>query len=398
MENRFQKLFRYTRIYGIFRAMVKAIGRSPYLSWVGGLLRVPWPFKKRRRLAGMIGCGQFAFSTIAHFVMGRGVGFASCFDVKQMNAKAFARFYGVKNISSSIDEFFLTPGLKKVFIASNHHSHAEYAIKALSKDLDVHIEKPISVTIQQFQDLLVAKENSNGSAVAGYNRPFSRAVQFVKGKILGNQEPLSLACFVSGHLIGPDHWYRHPKEGTRICGNVGHWIDLAIHLFSVRGLVPEKYFVSICYGNLLRDDRDDNISISISTDLGDLVNIFLGSRAEPFEGINETINLQSGKIIAKIDDFRRMDFWDGPKFKRLRFWPKDVGHKKTTHQILGGREQRDWSEVEMSTLLMLRIKQMVVKQKTEQSFEIRKELLDLKKGKSEGKEIDEANTAVIQKW
>ena len=41
---------------------------------------------------------------------------------------------------------------------------------------------------------------------------------------------------------------------------------------------------------------------------------------------------------------------------------------------------------------------MVVKQKTEQSFEIRKELLDLKKGKSEGKEIDEANTAVIQKW
>lgn len=100
-----------------------------------------------------------------------------------------------------------------------------------------------------------------------------------------------------------DHWYRLPEEGTRVCGNIGHWIDLAVHLMKTRGRIPEKFIISISYSDV--KDFDDNISITITTNLRDLINIILTARSEPLEGVNETINFQCGNLIAKIDDFRK---------------------------------------------------------------------------------------------
>jgi hypothetical protein len=85
----------------------------------------------------------------------------------------------------------------------------------------------------------------------------------------------------------------------------------------------------------------------------------LSSRTEPFEGINETINVQHNDTIAKIDDFRHLKIWKGEHLVRRRFWPKDVGHGGAIGQPFGGTMQRDWDEVVQSTQLMLHITEMV---------------------------------------
>jgi len=157
-------------------------------------------------------------------------------------------------------------------------------------------------------------------------------------------------------MIAADHWYRAPDEGTRICGNVGHWIDLAVHILSW-GECPDKWVIQIAYSS--ESARDDDLSISLTSSRGDLIVIVLTSRNDPFEGINETINFQQGDVICKIDDFRSNTIWKGKSLFKSKYWPKDVGHDSALSQPFEQEENRKWSEIVESTLLMLHISEMV---------------------------------------
>jgi predicted dehydrogenase len=227
---------------------------------------------------------------------------------------------------------------------------------ALQAGKDVYVEKPVAVTPAQHARLTAAVRSSSRRIACGYNRPFSAAITDLRAAVgdVGGA-PLTLACFVSGHQLDAGHWYRHPDEGTRVCGNVGHWLDLAVHMLAWRGL-PDAWRISAHWSN--ERTRDDDVAFTLSSEAGDLVSVVLTARTEPFEGINESINVQWGRTIAKIDDFRRQTIWRGEQLTRRRYWPKDVGHGRAIGQPFRA-ERRPWREVEDSTLLMLHIKEMV---------------------------------------
>jgi predicted dehydrogenase len=345
-----KKVIRFISIYGIKRTFVKVIGRTR--------LSISLPNFKKRRDISIIGCGQFAFSTIAFFLyFNKKRTFLGTFDIDETKSKTLARFFRFKKTYRDPQSLISDKRCKLIYIASNHSTHTLYAIEALRKNIDIYIEKPLSTTVEQFQALLHAKNDSSSKVFVGYNRPFSKAILLLSKKIENTNSSLSLSCFISGHLIEQDHWYRNPEEGTRVCGNMGHWIDLGVHLLNKKGDLPDYFEINISYANY--EESDDNVCVTISTDKNDIISIFLTSRTEPFEGINETINLQCGEIIAKIDDFRKMYIWKGTKKITKRYWPKDVGHRKAILQPFN-KYSRDFSEIEISTILMLRIKEMVL--------------------------------------
>ena len=345
--NSLKKALKYFEIYGIPRTLFKIFGRKrlPFV-------KIPSFGKKD---VAIIGCGQFGFSTIGYFIsMNKHHSFVRAYDVDDLAKESFEYFFSTKK-TKNIDEIFNDNDVKYVYIASSHSSHAEYAIKCIEKNKIVYIEKPISVNFKQILSLSQALKNSSTSIYAGYNRPYSKAITILRSYFKNSDSPITLSCFVSGHSISQDHWYRLPSEGTRICGNVGHWLDLAIHIL-MWGELPDLWDINVIWSN--KSSPDDDLTIVMVSERGDLVNITLTSRGEPFEGINETINFQCGGLIAKIDDFRRMDVWNLSIFKRYNFWPKDVGHKRAINQPFDS-SVRNWSEVEMSTLLMLTIADMV---------------------------------------
>ena len=346
-----RKLTRYIAIHGPGRTWYKAAGR----------LRIPFglpTLRKSKRRIAIIGCGQFAYATIAYFLersFGRCI--AACYDVDPNAQASFAKAMRVPKACATADELLDVPNLDAVYIASNHASHADYAAGALRRGLTVYVEKPIAVDFHQAVTLLAALRQGTGRIFAGYNRPFSAAVRLLRQRVrVVSDQGISLQCFVSGHKIGPDHWYRRPEEGTRVCGNIGHWLDLFVHVLAWRGL-PDKVEISVAWADAA--ERDDNVSIAITTDRHDVFTVMLTSRSEPFEGINETIDFQHGETICKIDDFRSMTIWQGPRRVKRRFWPKDVGHRLAITQPFRDEPQRDWHEVVLSTLLMLHIADMV---------------------------------------
>lgn len=361
MKYKIFKVIRYAKIYGITRSLVKVAGRNQ--------INVALPNFKKKRTISIIGCGQFAFSTISYFLYFFRKGhFLGCYDIDNEKAKNLGNFYRFSKVYSDTNTLFSDNACKLIYIASNHSSHTPYAIKALQKNIDVYIEKPIAVSIEQLIDLKKQLQHSTSKIFVGYNRPFSKAINLISKEIDNIRRPLSINYFISGHNIPEDHWYRNPKEGTRVCGNLGHWLDLTIYLFNRRGYIPTNYQISISYAN--KNESDDNILVCIITDFNDIVSILLSSRCEPFEGINETINIQCDNIIAKIDDFRHMTIWKDHLIRKIKFWPKDVGHKRAILQPFSKESGRSFYEIEVSTLLMLKIKDMVLATATQDNYNL----------------------------
>ena len=359
MFNGCRKVLRFLLIYGPVRTFYKVAGRSRFrFSLFYPVSFLPLP------TVGVIGCGQFAFATVGYFLSRSFLSpFIDCFDVDASKQRSFSCFYGIKNASVSASELISNELVKNVYISSNHASHADYAIMALKERKSVYVEKPIAVTSSQLRLLLDAVDESHSDIYAGYNRPFSSAVKILRGHVASQDfgteyQPVTLNMFISGHFIPDDHWYRDPSEGTRICGNVGHWLDLAVHILQWEKLA-DHWVINLSFSN--PSSRDDDMSIAMTSEYGDLVVIVLTSRSEPFEGINETINFQKSSIISKIDDFRSMSIWNSSSVYKHSFWPKDVGHRGALLQPFSDVFRRDWGEVVKSTLLMLHIARMVEK-------------------------------------
>lgn len=361
MKEKLLKIYRFILLYGFERTVVKTASRSGS-KVMKKLLLKNYSFQKERSIS-LIGCGQFGFATISYLLLRtQGKRFLECYDIDENRTNLTARFYNYK-AQRDVQALLANPECKLVYIASNHHSHTDYAVQALQQGKDVYVEKPIAVTHEQFTKLRNAMSDSKNRLFVGYNRPYSKAIRKIDGLIKNNRSPISLNCFISGHVIDADHWYRIPEEGTRICGNVGHWIDMMVHLMNQRGEIPTGYEISITNAN--PKEIDDNIAISIRSEFFDITSILITARTEPFEGINETINFQCGDIIAKIDDFKRLTIWNKAEKFQKKYWRKDVGHQRAISQpFLPASEVREWKEIETSTHLMLEITDMVRTQTT----------------------------------
>ena len=343
-----RKFYRFIFIYGLTRTVIKTIGRSKSFFSL-------FNFKKKRYIS-IIGTGQFGFSTILYFLWRNNKNnFLDCFDKDIKSSKKTSSFYKFKRFCDDFNNIFENDSCKLIYVASNHFTHTQYAIKALENNIDVFVEKPLSVNFEQFNLLQKKIKETKAKIYSGYNRPHSKAISTIRENI--QDEPFTINCFVSGHLIPKDHWYRNSQEGTRICGNLGHWIDLSLHLLKCRTIsFPENYEVTIVQADTR--DPDDNLSVLIKSDFGDLINLTLSSRVEPFEGINESISILNGNLIVKIDDFRRMTVWQDESKKTYRYFPKDVGHKNSILQPFN-KFKRDFSEILFSTALTLEITSMV---------------------------------------
>tara|TARA_R110002096_G_scaffold410190_1_gene609756 strand:+ start:8912 stop:10057 length:1146 start_codon:yes stop_codon:yes gene_type:complete len=353
-----RKLFRFIKIYGLRRAIVKAAGRLRNVKWLVLIINPLYFIVKPPIMVGIIGAGQFAFSTISFFLVSNRLGrIQQVFDINSDNARTLSTAYNAKQCETAGE---VIQGVDVVYIASNHNSHTSYALSALQQDKKVYCEKPIAVTFNQLYDLYNAVNKKPDLFFCGYNRPHSSIMRHCKNTYASifRVQPITMSCYVRGHDIPSDHWYRNPDEGTRICGNAGHWVDLFISTIWGRFNTLDYFCLSIISSN--PSNLDDNMLISITTHAGDIFNLTISSRSEPFEGIDETINIQAGSLNIKIDDFRRAKINNKHFVAQLKGWVKDVGHEKSIEQPFSKEDPRNYMEYFVSTYLTVSLAGMIL--------------------------------------
>lgn len=365
MKDNFYKIFRYIQIYGLSRTIAKVLSNGRF-KFIKSFYLI-----RKSRSVGLIGCGNFAFSSTCFFLKKNlGLVFGKCFDINNDRAEYLAKFYGFDTVSN-FDELFSDEEITHIYIASNHSTHAKYAINTLRHNKIPYIEKPIVVNYDQLIDLAVAKKQYNLPIYCGFNRPFSKAIQKIKNLYSQDKIGAITASFIIvGHKIDDDHWYRKPEEGSRVLANLSHWLDLAVYILSWKVNFPNELNISISYS--CYETPSDNVNITITSDFNDIFVFTFTTRMEPINGVDETILFQSKNFTAKIDDFRSMKVFTEKERFSFSYFPKDVGHEKAILQPFRTDYQRIWKEIEISTLLILFIENMVFKKESFSVFDVNK--------------------------
>lgn len=319
---RIRKILRYVRLYGLSRTLAKVRGQY-HMRARYDVLPVRGKSASSARHVGLIGCGNFAFSTIAWF-LGKEVGsvLRGVMDVDAHRAASLFERYRADYYTTDAEEVLSDPAIDLVYVASNHASHAEYAIAAIEAGKAVHVEKPHVVSADQLHRLLAAaKGAANPRIRLGFNRPLSPLGRRLTAA-LDAEEGTSMAnWFVAGHQIDPDHWYFHPGEGGRVLGNLCHWTDFSLHMIPA----AERYPVRIIPGRADRSDSD--VAVSLVFGGGSIATITFSAKGHVFEGVREKLHVHKGDLLVSLVDFEELVVENMARKRRYRLLFRQHGHR-----------------------------------------------------------------------
>lgn len=321
-----RKVLRYIRLYGPVRTWMKVRGQYHMTRGFSTLPRVS-DRTSPLQTVGIIGCGNFAYSNIAYYLT-RSLGqvIKGCMDANIARAASLCQAFGTAYYTDDGDRILSDPDIKLVYIASNHASHAEYAIKALTQGKSVHIEKPHVVTHSQLTRLCRAMTTSPGVVGLGFNRPLSSFGRQLQEAIRSEGSTMVMNWFVAGHELPKDHWYFQEAEGGRVLGNLCHWTD-----FMLRMVPPDRRY-PIKIVPTRSDQSDCNIAVTYIFGDGSIGAITFSAMGHTFEGVRERFAVHSGNLLACLDDFQVMTLERVERKRTSRSLFRNHGHAEA---ILG---------------------------------------------------------------
>lgn len=318
-----QKVLRYISLFGFIRTFMKVKGQLHLKKRFENLPVNNHNFSENKFI-GILGSGNFAYTTIAYFLrknLGNVIG--GCMDIDIHRAASLSQEHHIPFYTTNVNDLLDNDKIKMLYIASYHSFHAEYAIEALKRDKHVYIEKPHIVNEDQLKRLVKAMSNSKGKVFIGFNRPASRFGIMLQKYFNKETGPGMYNWFVGGHDLEPDHWYHNNGEGGRIMGNVCHWTD---HILQ---LVPEENAFPIKITPTRFDTSDVNIAVTYTFNDGTIAVITFAAKGHTFEGVKERFVGYRGNCLITMDDFKTMKVEVIEKKKVYTNFYRDHGHENS---------------------------------------------------------------------
>jgi predicted dehydrogenase len=269
-----------------------------------------------------LGAGNYVRAVLLHHLRRyRKVDVCGVMDIRPEVAAIQGRALGARYCTTDPARVINDPDTDLVLIASDHASHADYAIAAIGGGKAVHLEKPPAVTPEQLNRLLRCLRATPAARLhLGYNRPYAPATKALVARLAPVTGSTAVTCRVRGYRLSRAHWYRWPNQGTRIAGNVVHWIDLGYRLCGRQQ--PVTVEVRIADG--LASDPDA-FELRVTFEDASTVDIQFSSDEDSTYGMREQIEVRKAGVTAMIDDFLTLTIDEDGRQSRLTF-PRDKGH------------------------------------------------------------------------
>jgi len=291
----------------------------------------PQPADSRQKLGiSVIGAGNFSMNVHLPFLQRQPeVRLRGVVDMEPYQSYYVSKYYGFDYFSTDPGSVFGDQRTNCVFIVTYHDSHAPLAIDALKAGKTVYLEKPPVVSYQQLTDLAQAIKTYNKYLILGYNRRFAPAIRAFQHLLADTEGPANIFYNVRSWNVKPNNWYYWSKEGTRICGNLCHFIDLC-YLLTGR---QQPVSVSVTPSTVGRPDQ--NYVATICFQDGSLGNIIYSARGNNRPEGEERINFQKDRLTVIVEDWQRMYArQDGKVVARWSAKKRDQGHDNELHDSL----------------------------------------------------------------
>ncbi len=222
------------------------------------------------------------------------------------------------------------PGL--VVVATAHDSHTHLACVALEAGHRVCLEKPPTVTPDDVRRLAAGMRSRPGAVEIGFNRRYHPLVRRAGARLLQESGPTSISCTVKELAFEPDHWYFWPNQGTRITGNLCHWIDLAVFLLDGRPM-PISVTLSPRIAGSERGDDEERV-LTVTFEDGSVLTILGTTRGDDVRGVQEQMELRRGRTTITIDDLWRLRIRSGGIERYSRTLFRDKAHAAMYREAL----------------------------------------------------------------
>jgi predicted dehydrogenase len=211
-----------------------------------------------------------------------------------------------------------------VVVATAHDSHAALSARALAAGHRVLCEKPAVVTAADLDLLTEAAAAHPGELEIGFNRRHNPLVERARRELARESGPATIVASIREVEITPDHWYLWPNQGTRVAGNLCHWIDLAMHLLD-DGLRAVRVSVSprVVDGP---EGLDAERAFSIALEDGSTIVLVPSGRGDSIRGVQEQIEARRGRTTLRLDDLWRLVGTRAGRPIRGRIPWRDKGH------------------------------------------------------------------------
>jgi predicted dehydrogenase len=349
-----KKAARYVRLYGVRRTLMKIKGQYHMKKRYESLPAVSSPPAAGGHV-GLIGCGSYSFSNIAFYIHDRYPGsLRAAMDLDIHRAASLYESYGLRYYTNDAKVILADPAVDTVFIASNHASHAEYAIQGIEAGKHVHIEKPHVVSEDQLRRLAATmKAHPKARVFLGFNRPRSVLFKKLQGMLSGQHGPLMINWFVAGHEIPDDHWYFDEKEGGRVLGNLCHWTDLTLELVGRGNAFPCTIVPATPAGA-----KSDYVVSVIFADRS-CASITFSAKGHTFEGVREVLNIHRGDLLANVTDFESLTVDVVADRHTKKLWHRDHGHDVNIINSMDSKTGEDPEHVIATAKFFLAIRKAI---------------------------------------
>ncbi len=286
----------------------------------------------------IVGCGNFARAVLLFNALRvPGVRLRGVCDIRPEVASVHARALGAAFHTTDYAELLADAATGAILVTTDHASHAAHVVAALEAGKAVHVEKPPAINPEQLTLMLDALTRTGGTMTVGYNRPFAPAYPVVMAAISEESGPIAAAMIVKGFKLPPEHWYYWPNQGTRLAGNLVHWIDLGYRLAS--GARPTSVHVTRDRSQHPASAADAAV-IAIRFDDASLVSIAFTTAGDDLRGVREWIEIGRGGTSIRIENFDRLEIVRSAKVVRRRFG-RDRGHATEIRDVLRKLRSRD---------------------------------------------------------
>jgi predicted dehydrogenase len=280
----------------------------------------------------LLGAGDYARTEILPHLRGSRWNLFSLADrepqIASLVAEEFHFGLATTNPYAAIDAL-PEPGL--VIVATYHDSHARLASYALANGHRVLLEKPAAACEEDLDLLLEARRGAEDRLELGFNRRYHPLVQRARSVLGSERGPTTITCIVREVNLQSDHWYFWPNQGTRITGNLCHWIDLGIYLLHDDPLPLAVQASEAQQG--ARVDTERVLSVPFSD--GSLLTIVATEQGDGTRGVQEWIQIQRGSVTATLDDLFRLRIMRRGKSHAKRTIWRHKGHRHMYRAALG---------------------------------------------------------------
>ncbi len=268
----------------------------------------------------MIGCGDYPRTQVIplfkDFTKFLAVDFNSTVlnyeDIQHFSVRS-TDFGSIRNVNAGNAKINLA------IITSYHSYHTHQAVEFLNTVSNpvVIIEKPPCVTEEDLQ--LLCSVYDQKRVFISYNRRFIPWNNKIRQLIRQSKGPFIIQVMINEVQISKTHWYYAPNQGTRVTGNLCHWIDLAIYLLGKKPvtLTIAKNPIGI-----------DNSVFTILFEEGSTVSMIATEYGDGTYGVRESLNVKGPEIDIAVDDYTNMKVWNQGRTETYNSLTRDKGHRR----------------------------------------------------------------------